>query len=177
MTRMPARIHRMFELIHKSIRSYEFSASGMQSARWPASGAQPPVRSGHRAISSCAAVERSGDVDRLLAFTASSRTSFQQGSPGEPSVYTFRYRLPYIPSQPAAAHLSPAPDTALRCTQDPVYTAWLAKIAVHRNAPTQNPLYTESCVHGRPKSQHGRMGAKGPKAPCTQDPVYRVWQK
>ena len=46
----------------QNCRSCKISASGMLSARWPVSGAQPPVRSGHRAINSCAAVERSGDV-------------------------------------------------------------------------------------------------------------------
>ena len=40
----------------QNCRSCKISASGMLSARWPASGAQPPVRSGHRALSSCAAV-------------------------------------------------------------------------------------------------------------------------
>ena len=33
----------------QNCRSCKISASGMLSARWPASGAQPPVRSGHRA--------------------------------------------------------------------------------------------------------------------------------
>ena len=47
-----------------------------------------------------AAVKRSGDVGRLLAF----HQSF-----AKPNVYTFRYRLPYIPSHPAAALCQPAP--------------------------------------------------------------------
>ena len=33
----------------QNCRSCKISASGMLSARWPVSGAQPPVRSGHRA--------------------------------------------------------------------------------------------------------------------------------
>ena len=143
MTRMPARIHRMFELIHKSIRSYEFSASGMQSARWPASGAQPPVRSGHRAISSCAAVERSGHEDRLLAFTASSRTSFQQGSPVSPASIPLGIDSPKSP--PTGTHpptAGPCSVHRILCTRHGLLRSLYTGMRLHRIPCTQNPVYT-----------------------------------
>ena len=109
----------------------------------PAADGRKPLESGHRAISSCAAVERSGDVDRLLAFTASSRTSFHQGSPVSPASIPLGIDSPN-PLPPAHVHLPPAPPPVHRilCTRHGSLRWLYTEMCLYRIPCTQNPVYT-----------------------------------
>ena len=82
------------KIAHKSTSSSRTSSRWLP-ARWPALGAQPPVRSGHRAACSEACCRERSDIwsSIWLHFV---HQSFS------PSLYTFRYRPlnPLPPAQP-----------------------------------------------------------------------------
>ena len=123
-----------------------FGCAGMLSARWPVSGAQPPVRSGHRALLE-QAVERSDVKMRLVSFP----WKFTKAS-----LYTFRYRplnplplgstlLPPAPSQKCALYReSPVQGKARR------QEVSNSECALYRESPVQAPRGLNCPVQGIP---------------------------
>ena len=80
------------------------------------------------------------------------------------------------PKPPPTSTHPPAADSSpvhrILCTRHGSLRWLYTEMCLHRIPCTQNPVYTAG-----QKSQHGRMGARGPKGPCTQNPVYTACQK